>query len=107
MELGEAVRRRRMVRAYRDEPVDLAVVEHLVDLARRAPSAGFAQGQCFVVITDPATRGSIARLAGEARYVDRDFPPWLSRAPVHVVLCADEGAYRDRYREPEDRKSVV
>lgn len=101
MEFREAVRRRRLVRAYRDEPVDLAVVESLLDLARRAPSAGFAQGQCFLVITDPATRGEIARLAGEERYVARGFRPWLSAAPVHVVVCSEEGAYRARYREPD------
>ncbi len=101
MEFREAVARRRMVRAYRNEPIDRAVLEHLLDLARRAPSAGFAQGQSFVVVTDPTTRGRIAGLAGEQRYVARGFRPWLSEAPVHVVLCSNEGAYRARYREPD------
>lgn len=101
MEYREVVRRRRMVRAYRDEPVGAAVLEHLLDLARRAPSAGFAQGQSFVVVSDPVMRGRIADLAGEQRYVARGFRPWLSQAPVHVVLCGDEGAYRARYAEPD------
>ncbi|MFN2556984.1 MAG: nitroreductase family protein [Nitriliruptorales bacterium] len=101
MEFMEAVRRRRMVRAYRDEPADLAVVERLLDLARRAPSAGFSQGQRFVVVTEAARRGDIARLAGEEQYVRRGFRPWLTQAPVHVVVCGDEGAYRARYREPD------
>ncbi len=101
MEFREVVRRRRMVRAYREEPVGEGVLEHLLDLARRAPSAGFAQGQSFVVVSDPITRGRIADLAGEQRYVARGFRPWLSEAPVHVVLCGDEGAYRARYREPD------
>ncbi len=101
MEFRQAVRRRRMVRAYHDEPVDLAVVVQLLDLARRAPSAGFAQGQRFIVVTDAGVRADIARLAGEQQYVARGFRPWLSKAPVHVVLCGDEGAYRARYREPD------
>lgn len=101
MEFREAVRRRRMVRAYRDEPVDMAVIVQLVDLARRAPSAGFAQGQRFIIVTDAGVRADIARLAGEQKYVARGFRPWLSEAPVHVVLCSDEGAYRARYREPD------
>ena len=50
MELSDAVRRRRMVRAFTEAPVDPATVDHLVDLARRAPSAGHSQGWAFVVL---------------------------------------------------------
>ncbi len=103
MEFREVVRRRRVVRGYRDEPVDVALLQHLVDLARHAPSAGFTQGQRFIVVTDSGLRGQIARLAGEQRYVARGFRPWLSQAPVHVVVCCDENAYRARYREPDKR----
>ncbi|HEX2027522.1 MAG TPA: nitroreductase family protein [Nitriliruptorales bacterium] len=103
MEFREVVRRRRMVRSYRDRPVDRAVVERVVALARRAPSAGFAQGQRFVVVTDRRTREAVADLAGEDRYVARGFDPWLSRAPVHVAVCADERAYRARYQQADKR----
>jgi len=48
VELGEVVRRRRMVRAYDpDRPVDRATVTRLLDAAIRAPSAGFSQGWDF------------------------------------------------------------
>lgn len=104
MEFQEVVARRRMVRNYRDEPVDRTVVRRIVDTARRAPSAGFAQGQRFVVVTDGATRRAIADLADEPAHVERGFDPWMSRAPVHVVLCADEGAYHRRYAEPDKRR---
>ena len=57
MEFYEAVRRRRMVRNYRDEPVDAAAVERIVDAGRRAPSAGFSQGVSFVVVTDRRALG--------------------------------------------------
>jgi nitroreductase len=101
MEFQQVVARRRMVRNYTDEPVARPVVERLLDTARRAPSAGFAQGQRFVVVTDPASRRAVAGLAGEEAYVARGFDPWMSGAPVHVVVCADEGAYHDRYRQPD------
>jgi len=42
MEFGEVVRRRRMVRAYQpDRPVSREQIDSLLELAVRAPSAGF------------------------------------------------------------------
>ena len=95
------IARRRMVRNYTASPVDPAVLERIVDAGRRAPSAGFSQGQAFVVVTDRADRAAIAALAGEARYVEAGFDPWISRAPAHVIVCTSEAAYRRRYREPD------
>lgn len=95
------VRKRRMVRSYLPDPVDRAVLERIVDAGVRAPSAGFAQGQSFVVVTDPATRAAIAELADEHRYVAAGFEPWISRAPAHIVVCVSVEAYRRRYREPD------
>lgn len=101
MEFRDAVRARRMVRNYTDEPVDPTLVRELLDLARRAPSAGFAQGQRFVVVTDVGDRRAIAALADEPAWVARGFDPWLSRAPVQVIVAGDEAAYRERYRAPD------
>jgi nitroreductase len=101
VELAEALRRRRMVRSYLPDAIDDAVVDRVVDAGRRAPTAGHSQGQSFVVVTGAGTRRAIARLAGEDRYVDRGFEPWISVAPVHVVICTSESAYRDRYRQPD------
>lgn len=101
MELQEAIARRRMVRNYTGEPVDPEVLDRLVDAARRAPSAGFSQGQRFVVVTDQERRSAIAELGGESHYVEQGFDPWMSRAPVHIVPCADERAYHERYQEPD------
>ncbi len=101
MEFYEAVKRRRMVRNYTDAPVDAAAVERIVQAGLQAPSAGFTQGQSFVVVTDADTRRHIAELAGEPDYVAAGFDPWISRAPVHVVVCVSEEAYHRRYREPD------
>lgn len=101
MDLADVVRRRRMVRNYTDEPVDPAAVDRILDVARTAPSAGFSQGQAFVVVREPERRRRIAELADEPAYVAQGFDPWISRAPVHVVLCVSETLYRERYREPD------
>ncbi len=101
MEFRDVVRRRRMVRNYTDEPVDPDAVDRMLDAARRAPSAGFSQGQSFVVVRDPDMRRRIADLAGEQDYIAKGFDPWISRAPVHVVVCVSESLYRERYREPD------
>ncbi len=99
MELSEIVRKRRMVRHFTEEPVDLAVIDRMLDLARHAPSAGFTQGQAFVVVTKPETKAAIARLCGEEYYVAGGFDPFISEAPVLVIACTSEAAYHRRYQE--------
>jgi FMN reductase [NAD(P)H] len=101
MDFAEVVRRRRMVRNYTDEPVEREAIERIVACGRRAPSGGFSQAVRFVVVTDAAARGRIAELADEQYYVDRGFEPWISRAPVHIVVGLREDDYHDRYREPD------
>ena len=68
---------------------------------RKAPSGGFSQGVRFVVVEDVETRRRIAELADEPEYVKLGFEPWISRAPVHVVVAMREDDYHDRYREPD------
>lgn len=93
-----------MVRAFEDRPVAVDVIEGLVDLARRAPSAGNSQGWDVVVLRGGQT----------ARFWDVTLPPerratfrWQSllRAPVIVLPYADRGAYLARYAEPEKAAS--
>ncbi len=101
MEFRDVVARRRMVRNYEPNPVSDDSVERILAAGRKAPSAGFSQGQSLVVVRSEATRQAIARLAGENEYVDDGFDPWISRAPVHVVVCVSEQNYHDRYREAD------
>ena len=101
MELSDAIRRRRMVRAYDpDRPVPDDVVTRLLEHAMRAPSAGFSQGWDFVVLRTPA-----ARAAFWAATADDDEPDaWLEgmvRAPLLVVCLSDKDAYLDRYAAPD------
>lgn len=101
MEFAEAVRRRRMVRNFTTEPVDPAILDGILELARRAPSAGYTQGFAFLVVEGTEPR---------ARFWDATFPaperegfrwPGLFTAPVIVLPCSSKAAYLDRYAEPD------
>ena len=102
MEFDEVVARRRMVRNYSGAgPVDKGQITRMLAAARRAPSAGFAQGQSFIVVTDAATRAKIGEIGGQTSYTARGLRPWISEAPVHVILCTNPSIYGARYAEPD------
>ncbi|MDQ3927696.1 MAG: nitroreductase family protein [Chloroflexota bacterium] len=101
MEFKDVVLKRRMVRHFLPEPVDPQVISRILELAQHAPSAGYTQGQSFVVVTNPETKKALADLCGEESYVSRGFHPFISGAPVLIVPCTSEEAYHRRYREPD------
>lgn len=100
MEFTDVVRGRRMTRAFSTRHVESHVVDCLVELASRAPSAGKTQGWHLLVIqgeriadfwnaTFPLER------RGEFRW------PRLFDAPVIAVAFADPDAYVHRYGETD------
>jgi nitroreductase len=101
VEFRELLRRRRMVRAYGPDPIPREKLQRIASTIRRAPSAGFSQGQRLVVVTDPDARRRIADLAGESYYVEQGFEPWISGAGALIVVCTREDDYHDRYRQPD------
>lgn len=101
MDFGDVVARRRMVRNYQAKPIADEALDRIIAVARKAPSAGFTQGQSMIVVQSEATRNAIAQLADEDEYVAGGFDPWISRAPIHIVVCVSEKAYHDRYRETD------
>ncbi len=99
--MTQAVRGRRMVRAFTSEPVDPVVVDGLVDLARRAPSAGNSQGWAFVVL-EGADQTAVywdAALPVERRASFRW--PGLVAAPVLILALVRPDAWVERYAEPD------
>jgi nitroreductase len=107
MEFGDAVRRRRMVREYLPDPVDPGAVARILDTARRAPTAGHAQGVSFVVVTAAPRRAELAALAGEEAHVAAGRSPWISVAPVVVVPVVEPDAYRRRYAEHDKSAAIA
>lgn len=84
--------------AERDVSGDL--VSALVDLARRAPSAGKTQGWHLVVLQGADTRTFWDTTLPPERRDGFAFPGLL-RAPVIMLPLADPQAYLDRYSEPD------
>ncbi|HKZ20777.1 MAG TPA: nitroreductase family protein [Acidimicrobiia bacterium] len=105
MDFVDVLRKRRMVRNFRPDPVPAESIERIVSAARKAPSAGFSQGVSFIVVTEESTRQAIAELAEESTYVATGFDPWISKAPVHLVVAVSEQAYHERYQEPDKLRS--
>ncbi len=90
-----------MARRFASEPpVALSVIGELVDLASRAPSAGFTQGWDFLALLSSEDRD---RFWNAARPAEAD-SPWLDgvRAAPALLLCLSHPqAYLDRYAEPD------
>jgi nitroreductase len=100
VELVDAVLARRMVRDFDGRPVDPALVDRLLDLARRAPSAGNSQGTEFLVLEGEAATGWWERTLPADRREGFAFPG-LVAAPVVVVPVGVPAAYVARYGEPD------
>jgi nitroreductase len=89
-----------MVRNYDPtRPVPREIVENLLNLAIRAPSAGYTQGWEFLVLDDITSRKEFWRCTSEG-------PPdsWrqsMENAPVLVICFSDKSAYLDRYAEAD------
>ncbi|SOD71236.1 nitroreductase [Jatrophihabitans sp. GAS493] len=102
MEFSDVVRARRMVRSYdRHRVVAPETVAELLDLAIRAPSAGFSQGWEFLVLDRPE---DVRRYWEATTEPDAPADPWLqgmSQAPVLILPFSDKSAYIDRYAEAD------
>jgi nitroreductase len=104
MEYSEVVRKRRMVRNYDPgRPVPRQVLTELLELAIRAPSAGFSQGWHFLVL-DTAEDRARFWAAATAAEPDAEPDPWLrdmQSAPALIIAMSDKSVYLDRYAAPD------
>ncbi|WP_406634327.1 nitroreductase family protein [Amycolatopsis sp. WGS_07] len=95
MEFQDVVRRRRMVRKFTDEPVSEESLQRIMRNALRGPSAGFSQGQAFLVLQGDDVR----------RFADT-LESWTlgdatKAAPVIVIPFSVKDVYLDRYAQPD------
>jgi FMN reductase [NAD(P)H] len=101
MEFQEILKRRRMVRSYKDEPIPRETLERIVATVLRAPSGGFSQGHRLFVVREPQTRARIAELFDEASSVAQGREPWISSAAALVVVGTREASYHERYQRAD------
>jgi nitroreductase len=89
-----------MTRSFSTEPVDPAVLEALVDLALRAPSAGKTQGWHLVALTGADTERFWSHTLPVERRAEFRWQRLLD-APALLLVFADAAAYVARYSEPD------
>ena len=83
-----------MVRHYTGEPVAPEAVRRIAETIRRAPSAGYSQGQRLLVVTEDAGRADVARALGEAGWTAPEGrEPWLETAPSSAGHSLSRSCY--------------
>jgi nitroreductase len=98
VELDEAIRTRRTHKAYRPEPVERAVLEELLDLARWAPNHHLTSPWRFRVL-GPQALARLKAAAGEEAGAK------LDRAPTLVAVTVTTSS--DPVEADEDRDAAA
>jgi nitroreductase len=100
VEFRDVVRHRRMVHRFADTPVPPEVLQRILDVGRRGPTAGFAQGIEFLVLDEPGAVAAFWELIDDPRFPME--PEELAVAPPVLVLpIPDRERYLARYAEDD------
>jgi nitroreductase len=94
VEFQEVVRLRHMVREFTAEPVLQASLDRILANSVRGPSAGFSQGQAFLVLTGNDLK-RFWEVSGDAA------SSTVATAPLLIVPLSCKRAYLDRYALPD------
>ena len=95
MELQDAIRTRRMVRTFdANRPVPQEALDRILRNGTRAPSAGFSQGQAWLVL-----RGS--ELEKFWQFGLDAVSDTVRTAPLVIVPFSCKRVYLDRYAQPD------
>jgi nitroreductase len=104
MDLYRAIGARRMTRNFTVDPVEEEVLDRVLSVAFRAPSAGKTDFLDLVVL-----RGAETQRYWEVTLPDPSGFRWqgLLRAPVLVVPYVEPEAYVRRYAEPDKQRDAA
>jgi len=86
MEVMEAIRKRRSIRAYKSTPVEQGTLEKVLEAGRLAPSWANTQTWRFVVVRDPRVKAELADNANAPGSRNNNV---LKQAPVVIAACAE------------------
>ena|SRR3989338_1216781 len=99
MEVDNCIRSRRSIRDYRNVPVKLSDIAHILDSAVYAPSSGNIQNWRFVVVSNKELKYNISKAC-----FDQD---WMNTAPVFIVICNDGEVVERMYGNPGKKYSLI
>ena len=105
MEFQDVVRRRKMVREFKAEPLPKNLVQRILANAQRGPSSGFAQGFEFLVFDGKEQTSKFWKHLASQPVAHPSVGTAAANAPLIIVPLAHSKAYVRRYLEP-DKKSV-
>ena len=89
-----------MVRRFDQRPVPREVVDRIIDIGRRAPSAGFAQGLELLVLDAPEPIATFWELTRDPEFGWED--ETVSHGPTVLILpLPDPRRYLERYAQPD------
>ena len=101
MDFQDVVRKRKMVRSFEDRPIPRETLDRMLRNAQRAPSAGFSQGQAFLVLEGrEQTQRYWDALMPFERRTNWSWPD-LFNAPVLIICLDSKDIYLDRYAEAD------
>lgn len=90
-DIVKALRARKSVRVFTDDPIPADVERAIIESAFEAPSAGCQQLYTIIKVTDQAIKDRLA--------VECDNQPFIARAKMVLVFCADCKKWHDAYKE--------
>jgi nitroreductase len=100
MDFREVVRHRRMVRSFDRRPVPRDTIDRIVDVGRRAPSAGFSQGLELLVLDTAETVAEFWEVTRDPQF-GWD-PEEVAVGPTVIVLpLPDPRRYVERYSQSD------
>ena len=85
MNVMDAIKTRKSVRAYSDRPVEDDKLNIVLEAARLAPSASNLQEWRFIIVREAGIRKKLTQIAGNQEFV--------GEAPVVIVACAETDGY--------------
>ena len=86
-----SLRGRKSIRAFEDWQIPEDIKQEILRCAAQAPTAGNQQLYTILDITDQALKEKLA--------VTCDSQPFIAKAPLVLIFCADAGKWHDAYIE--------
>jgi nitroreductase len=75
------LRSHRSVRKFKSDPIPDALLSHILNSARQAPTSSNLQAYSIIVVTDKEKKKSLSHFCGDQA--------WVANCPVFLVMCPD------------------